>query len=89
MFVKHFPTGYYSAMETSRVFLPHLRAWRMYSLMSMVELSEAAKVSRDTLIQLELQRNRANFSTVGKLADALHITRRQLVYEQPPASEGQ
>jgi transcriptional regulator with XRE-family HTH domain len=68
----------------SRVMLHFLRAWRAYLVLSIGELSDASGVSKDTIVQLEHERTRANPATVGKLAKALDITRRQLVYEQPP-----
>jgi transcriptional regulator with XRE-family HTH domain len=76
---------YYCRMDMKTIGLPNLRAWRQHALLTMAELAEQAGVSEDTVLNLELGRQRAHASTVGKLSQALGITRRQLVYEQPPS----
>jgi transcriptional regulator with XRE-family HTH domain len=80
---------WYHTRMSSNVGLPHLRQWREYAVLTLRELAAQSGVSADTILMLELGRQRAHASTVGKLSQALGITRRRLVYEQPPASEGQ
>jgi transcriptional regulator with XRE-family HTH domain len=62
-----------------------LRAWRVDRLISQDELCAKTGIAKSTLSKLENARNEANLATVGKIADALGLTRQQLVYEAPPA----
>lgn len=75
------------ARRTRGVQLPHLRAWRLFKLMSMRDLSERSGVSTNTINALENQQGYARFQTLGKLADALSITPEQLAHQQPPVTE--
>jgi DNA-binding XRE family transcriptional regulator len=70
----------------TRQTVPYLRDWRVHRLLSVSELARTAKVSRVTIINLENDKSAANLTTVGKLASALQVTRRQLV-DAPPSSD--
>jgi transcriptional regulator with XRE-family HTH domain len=72
--------------------LPYLRAWRLAKMVSQDELVEKTGIAKATLSRLENRKQKATFSTIGKIADALSITRQQLAYErptQPAEGEGQ
>ena len=64
--------------------IPHLRAWRLYRLLSPGDLAKAADVGRDTIFRLERPGQRANELTVYKIARALDINAKQLLEEMPP-----
>lgn len=64
-------------------YLPHLRAWRAYCEKGASELADEAGISRAALYNLETQRARATFSTVRKLARALRLKPRTLVFFSP------
>jgi transcriptional regulator with XRE-family HTH domain len=68
------------------VSLPYLKAWRQYKLMSQTELRDRSGVTVSSISVLENGKSQANTRTVGKLAEALGITREQLVRERPPES---
>jgi transcriptional regulator with XRE-family HTH domain len=66
--------------------LPYLKAWRLYRFMSQSELKDKTGIAISTISYLENGREQANTRTIGKLAEALGITREQLVRERPPES---
>jgi transcriptional regulator with XRE-family HTH domain len=69
--------------------LPYLRAWRLHALLSQDELTRRSGIAKTSIIRLEKGRQGAILSTVGRLSQALGISRQQLVYEQPePREEG-
>jgi DNA-binding XRE family transcriptional regulator len=63
--------------------LPHLKAWRVYRLLSQAKLAETAGVGEMTIVRLE-RRGEANEITIYKLAKALGITVQQILEEGPP-----
>lgn len=69
--------------ERTVVPLPHLRAWRLAKMVSQDELSAQTGIAKATLSRLENGKQAANLVTVGKIADALGMTRQQLAYEAP------
>lgn len=69
--------------ERTLVPLPYLRAWRLAKMMSQDELSAKTGIAKATLSRLENQKQSANLVTVGKIADALGVTRQQLARENP------
>ncbi len=69
----------------TRVGLEHLRAWRVWKGLSQAELAKIAGVAKATITNLETGKTTANFTTVGKLAKALVISREQLLHEEPGA----
>jgi transcriptional regulator with XRE-family HTH domain len=73
----------------TRVPLPYLRAWRLRSLLTQDELADRSGLAKSSVVRLEKGDQGAILTTVGKLADALKITRQQLVYENPGKQEGQ
>jgi DNA-binding XRE family transcriptional regulator len=75
------------ATHDTRVELPHLREWRAYRLLTVRELAHASGVAYPTINVLENGKRAANLTTVGKLAAALGVTRRQLVDDAPPSSD--
>jgi transcriptional regulator with XRE-family HTH domain len=72
-------------MPRGGVALPHLRAWRVYALLSQHQLAAKAAVGPATIARLETG-GRANHLTVQRLANALNITLRQLIRETPEES---
>lgn len=72
---------------TGRAYLDHLREWRDYFVKTQEWLSEQSGVSRDTIIDLEWGRRKANYSTIGRLAKALGISPRALLKSRPPSAE--
>lgn len=62
--------------------IPYLRAWRNHRIMSQKELAEKAGITEATVSRLETG-GRVRYSTVAKLADALGITREQLLRSEP------
>jgi transcriptional regulator with XRE-family HTH domain len=63
--------------------LQYLRDWRIKKLLTRVELGAKSGVNEWTIAKLERGETSARISTIGKLADALEITREQLVNENP------
>lgn len=63
--------------------LPHLKAWRVYRLLSQAKLAQAASVGEMTVVRLE-RGGEANELTIYKLAKALDVTVQQLLEEGPP-----
>ena len=72
--------------DDARPTLPHLRAWRMYALLSQKQLADKAGVGVATIIRLE-RGEHANYLTVQRLANALGISARRLVDEPPRSTE--
>ncbi len=70
-------------MRSRRPALPNLVLWRVWKGYSQRELARQAHVARATIAHLETAQGRANFVTVGKLAQALELTREQLLHEIP------
>ncbi len=73
-------------MYSHRPALPYLVLWRVWKGYSQRELARQAHVARATITHLETAQGRANFVTVGKLAQALGLTREQLIHEIPHTS---
>jgi DNA-binding XRE family transcriptional regulator len=69
--------------------LLHLRDWRLYRGFSQVELAERSGVALSTIALLEIDEpypdydHSAEAIIMVKLANALSITRQQLLYESP------
>lgn len=63
---------------------PHLRAWREFRVLTQLELAGRSGVSNSLISRIEKGTKRPGPTSIGKLADALGITREQLVHEQPP-----
>jgi transcriptional regulator with XRE-family HTH domain len=72
--------------DDARPTLPHLRAWRMYALLSQKQLADRAGVGVATIIRLE-RGEHANYLTVQRLANALGISARRLTDEPPRSIE--
>jgi transcriptional regulator with XRE-family HTH domain len=70
-----------------RLALPHLRAWREKRVMTQTELAERSGVSLSTIVRVE-HGQAAIVSTVRRLAEALKVTRDQLVNEDPEHTKG-
>lgn len=70
--------------QSARVALLHLRSWRAHRMLTLVQLGEAAGLSKMALQRLETGQAQANPLTVVKLARALGITKKQLIEEEPP-----
>ncbi len=68
--------------------LPNLRHWRHWRGYSQAELAERAGLTRPTVTNLEAEKAAANFATVRKLAEALGITREQLLHDEPGKEGG-
>ncbi len=68
--------------DDARPALPHLRAWRVYALLSQKQLADRAGVGVATIIRLE-RGEHANYLTVQRLANALGISARRLADEPP------
>jgi transcriptional regulator with XRE-family HTH domain len=64
------------------ILLPHLRAWRAHRLMSQVELARRSRVHFNTISNAERGRP-VRLVSVARLAKALDIDRRTLVYDAP------
>jgi transcriptional regulator with XRE-family HTH domain len=65
---------------------PHLEAWRRWRVLSQRELAVRSGLSSGYLSRLEAGCKRAAPATIGRLADALDISREQLVRHQPPTT---
>lgn len=63
--------------------LPHLKAWRVYRLLSQAKLAQAAGVGEMTVVRLE-RGGEANELTIYKLAKALDVPVQRLLEEGPP-----
>ncbi len=63
--------------------VPNLRAWRQWRGLSQAELAQRAGVRGPTVSDTENGKTAASYTTIGKLAGALGITREQLLHEQP------
>jgi transcriptional regulator with XRE-family HTH domain len=70
-------------MHSRRPVLPYLSLWRAWKGYSQRELARQARVARATITHLETSRGHANYVTVAKLAQALGLTREQLLHEIP------
>jgi transcriptional regulator with XRE-family HTH domain len=70
-------------MRSHRPSLPYLPLWRTWKGYSQRELARQAHVARATITHLETARGNANYVTVAKLAQALGVTREQLLHEIP------
>ncbi len=62
--------------------IPYLLAWRQWRALGQEELAAKAGVTLTTISRLENGQS-ARMSTIGKLADALGITREELLRTQP------
>jgi DNA-binding XRE family transcriptional regulator len=67
----------------TRTQTPHLQDWRIWKGYSQRELARLAHVARATITHLETTNGRANYVTVAKLAQALNLSREQLLHETP------
>lgn len=63
--------------------LPYLRLWRERHYLTQSELGEKAGIAYATISRIENGAG-AKMNTIAKLADALGITREQLIRTQPP-----
>ena len=68
---------------TRHVPLPHLREWREHRLMSQAEVKDKTGLAIATISNLENGKAEATYGTIAKLAEALGISREQLVREKP------
>jgi transcriptional regulator with XRE-family HTH domain len=50
-----------------------LREWRTDRLLSLKDVAEAAGVTKKTIIQVELGRQRPSYATMRRLSDALGV----------------
>jgi len=55
------------------VALPQLAAWRDYRMLSQVDLAHRADISRATISRAERQGATVSYSSIAKLAKALHV----------------
>ena len=55
-----------------------LREWRTERLWSVRDLADAARVSTKTVVQLEYGRQRPNYTTMRRLAEALKVEPREI-----------
>ena len=62
--------------------LPYLRQWRERHFLTQSELGEKADVAYATISRIE-NGGGAKLQTIGKLANALGITREQLIRTEP------
>jgi DNA-binding XRE family transcriptional regulator len=62
---------------------PHLRAWREARALTQTELAERAGVTRPTITRGETGQHVIRWTNVRKIAEALSITPRQLLEEEP------
>jgi DNA-binding XRE family transcriptional regulator len=69
-------------LDTSYVYLPRLRDWRISRLLSQGELADKAHLTRETISHAEAGR-RVSLITAGCIAKALEIKRAALL-EPPP-----
>ena len=69
------------------IYLPYLRQWKQKRIMSSMELCMDANIAPETLYYLERTKKKARMATIGYLADALHISRHELVYTNPLADK--
>lgn len=77
------PTRKYNAQPWGH-YIPHLEEWRRYRVLSAIELAAMAGVSNSFIGHLEAGRKRAAPETIGRIADALGVTREQLIRTRPP-----
>jgi transcriptional regulator with XRE-family HTH domain len=75
------PTG---GRQANRIAVDRLSLWRAWKHWGQGELAQKADLSRTTVSMLENGLARANPVTVYKLAQALGISRKQLLEEDPP-----
>jgi transcriptional regulator with XRE-family HTH domain len=68
--------------------LPYLRAWRQWRGLSQAELATRAGIWRPTVTTVENGKTAATYATIGKLAEALDISREALLHDQPGRKEG-
>ena len=73
----------------TRVTLPYLHEWREKRLLTQAELSQRSGVAKSTIVRLERGDQTAILSTVSRLADALGISREQLVRTRPTIGAGE
>jgi predicted transcriptional regulator len=62
--------------------IPNLRKWRFWAGLSQEELATAARVKKLTILEIENGRA-ARFSTIGRIAEALEISRKELIHAMP------
>lgn len=65
------------------VALPYLRARREGAYLSQRQLAERAGLSKYTVLSIKNGRYRASYQSLHALADALGLTVKQLVEEEP------
>jgi DNA-binding XRE family transcriptional regulator len=68
--------------------LPYLAAWRRWQMWSQEMLSEKSGVARATINRLEGGNIVARWTTINKLAEAIGISARELVGENPEKGAG-
>lgn len=68
------------------VTVPLLRAWREWKALEQTELGQRAGITATTISRLENGAS-ARLGTIAKLADALGISREQLLHSQPDKKE--
>ncbi len=66
--------------------LPELREVRMMRLMTQAQLAIRAGMTPASISRIETGRSKARISTVRRLADALGVDPRDLVFPQEPAT---
>lgn len=70
----------------ARVTLPHLRAWRLYRLLSQRDLAAKSDVGASTIIRIEAG-GRANSLTVHRLARGLGVSADELLQAPPQRAQ--
>lgn len=70
------------AQDSRDIALPYLRAWREQRIMTQGELAERAGITSATISRIENGAG-AKLRTIARLADALGISREQLIRSQP------
>ena len=74
-----------SERKENYVVILHLKRWRIHKGMLQEELAEATDLTQATISRLE-NGGAARLATVKVLAEALGITREQLLHQQPEAN---
>ncbi len=70
----------------SRIYLPHLRAWRLHGLLTQDKLAEASGVGKATVVRAE-GNGLVNALTAARIARALNITLKQLEMTEPDGGQ--